>query len=141
MKRIAVFLYLLPAAMGQARQSGTTNPPIAAMIPDGASLYKSHCASCHGEDGRGRGTVAENLALKSVDLTQLSVKNGGEFPLRRLQRMLGGEELVRGHGTRQMPVWGAGLDLGKPGSPESQARIERVIGHLRKMQAKPAAGK
>ena len=72
------------------------------------------------------------------DLTQLSIRNGGEFPSFRLRKMLGGEETVRGHGTRKMPVWGAGLDMGQPGSKQASERVDRVIEHLKTMQARPA---
>jgi mono/diheme cytochrome c family protein len=30
-------------------------------VPSGKQLYREHCASCHGSDGRGGGPVASSL--------------------------------------------------------------------------------
>ncbi len=35
----------------------------------GEALYEQHCASCHGEDGRGTGPAAKGLAHAPADLT------------------------------------------------------------------------
>ncbi len=41
----------------------------ATSIADGAALYPSHCASCHGAEGRGDGPAAKGLELPPADLT------------------------------------------------------------------------
>jgi mono/diheme cytochrome c family protein len=38
-------------------------------IADGAALYPTHCAGCHGPDGKGDGPAAKGLALPPADLT------------------------------------------------------------------------
>ncbi len=72
----------------------------------GRDLYMSYCVSCHGWTGKGDGPAG--LALKSppADLTQLSARNGGEFPTTQVKRYIEGETLIQAHGSRQMPVWG-----------------------------------
>ena len=72
----------------------------------GRDLYMSYCVSCHGWTGKGDGPAG--LALKSppADLTQLSARNGGEFPVTQVKKYIQGEQLVQAHGSRKMPVWG-----------------------------------
>jgi len=51
--------------------------------------------------------MAKSLKVTPPDLTRIVVRNGGNFPLERVQRIISGEELLpAGHGTRPMPVWG-----------------------------------
>lgn len=74
---------------------------------DGAALYQAYCATCHGADGKGVGPMTEWLKIQSPDLTRLSIREGGKFPLTRVQRVISGQEnITAGHGTREMPVWG-----------------------------------
>src|ERR1700733_9006494 len=74
---------------------------------DGAALYKAYCATCHGVDGKGVGPMSEWLKIKTPDLTRITVREGGKFPLARVQKIIAGEEnITAGHGTREMPVWG-----------------------------------
>src|SRR4051812_36420074 len=74
---------------------------------DGAALYHAYCATCHGADGKGVGPMTKWLSITAPDLTRISARNGGKFPLARVQRVVLGEEsTTKGHGTREMPVWG-----------------------------------
>ena len=73
----------------------------------GPALYTAYCAVCHGADGKGRGPMAASLKQALPDLTRVSARNGGKFPLIRIERIVSGEEpLPTGHGTRDMPLWG-----------------------------------
>ena len=40
-----------------------------ASVSEGKTLYKQHCKICHGKDGKGDGTQAENLQVNPSDLT------------------------------------------------------------------------
>jgi hypothetical protein len=40
------------------------------------------------------------------DLTTLSKKNNGVFPVQYVYDMIDGAVIVKGHGTRDMPIWG-----------------------------------
>lgn len=49
-------------------------PP--APAPEGAALYRRHCVTCHGSDGRGQTYVAQSESMPSVaDLTNLPDKS------------------------------------------------------------------
>jgi len=92
-------------AENQLPLSQDATPLIGSM--DGASLYKAYCATCHGVDGKGIGPMTEWLKIKAPDLTRLTTREGGKFPLARVQRIIVGEQNVTaGHGTREMPTWG-----------------------------------
>jgi mono/diheme cytochrome c family protein len=77
------------------------------VIAGGEIEYQSYCAVCHGVDGRGYGIMGKFLTVQPSDLTQLAKKNAGRFPFWQVYRTIDGREEVRGHGTRDMPVWGA----------------------------------
>ena len=46
------------------------------------------------------------LTVRPTDLTQLSKKHQGQFPFWQVYRIIDGREEVKGHGTRDMPIWG-----------------------------------
>lgn len=69
--------------------------------------YENNCVACHGPSGRGDGYFAQYLKLPMSDLTTISQRNGGVFPADRVQRIIDGREDIKGHGPRQMPIWGA----------------------------------
>lgn len=74
---------------------------------EGAPLFQAYCASCHGTDAKGSGPMSEWLKVKTPDLTRISIRAGGTFPLARVQKIIAGDDSVKsGHGTRDMPVWG-----------------------------------
>lgn len=78
--------------------------------PSGAALFREHCASCHGPDGRGGGAASAALDRAPPDLTQISRRNGGTFPRNRVMSIIDG--YTRGtHSGRLMPEFGE-MDLG-----------------------------
>jgi mono/diheme cytochrome c family protein len=93
--------------------------------PNGASIYRSHCASCHGLDGKGDGPVADSLRMRPNDLTSLKQRNSGVFPTARVNRMLDGDDALPVHGSKRMPVWGPGLGA---------ERARALLQHLESMQ-------
>ncbi|MGH7810971.1 MAG: c-type cytochrome [Candidatus Binatia bacterium] len=83
--------------------------PSSALAADGDSgkqMYLRFCSSCHGADGKGKGPVARDLKVKVPDLTLLAKKKKGVYPLDDVMATIDGRRLVRGHGERDMPVWG-----------------------------------
>ena len=72
----------------------------------GKDAFLHHCAVCHGNDGKGKGPIADTLKYLPSDLTQLSKNNNGEFPRQRVYNAIDGRGEVRSHGPRDMPVWG-----------------------------------
>jgi len=107
-------------------------------IPPGgpAFWFRLYCASCHGVDGTGDGSVAPILKTKPADLTVLSKNNGGVFPEQAVHDFIDGTKTVIAHGSREMPVWGYPTML-NPGTqrgifkPElTQEQIDRRISLL-----------
>lgn len=74
----------------------------------GKSEYDAHCAVCHGSTGKGDGVFAGLLKSGTVvpNLTELSTKNNGVFPFKRVYETVDGTVLVKAHGTPDMPIWG-----------------------------------
>lgn len=75
----------------------------------GKQLYDRYCASCHGASADGHGPKSSALAgLLQVDvpeITGLSQKNDGVFPMLEVIHLIDGRTGVRAHGGA-MPVWG-----------------------------------
>ncbi len=80
--------------------------PLAAQdAGEGKALYERHCATCHGLAAKGNGPMAPVLVVQPVDLTRLSAKNGGDFPLVRVVKRIDGRDPLVSHGS-PMPVYG-----------------------------------
>ena len=71
-------LVLLSTGLAVAALIACT-PPVPA--PTGASDFAELCAPCHGPGGKGDGPVAAELTVKPADLTGLSARSGGVFPM------------------------------------------------------------
>lgn len=78
--------------------------------PSGEALYRQYCASCHGTNGKGDGTIAGELKKPPTDLTQLARQAGGQFDEAAVIAVIDGQRLVAAHGPRAMPVWGVVFD-------------------------------
>ncbi|MGE0827527.1 MAG: cytochrome c [Candidatus Binatia bacterium] len=130
---VVVLLWLMPTS-GLAQQEEVARA--------GQPTYAHHCVGCHGLAGKGDGAVANILTLKPADLTQLSKNNGGEFPFWRVYRVIDGrEEAIRGHGSREMPIWGKKLraTAGSGNTVEEsivRGRILELIYYLQSIQEK-----
>lgn len=72
----------------------------------GKREYLNSCAVCHGTDGKGQSQIRDSLKVAPADLSQLSKKNGGVFPMERVYETIDGRLAVKMHGTRDMPIWG-----------------------------------
>jgi mono/diheme cytochrome c family protein len=92
----------------------------------GAALYHTHCASCHGESGRGDGMVGAALRTPPADLTAIAGKNGGIFPDGMIIEFIDGTRDVLAHGPRAMPVWGLVF--------QNRETIRKIVDHLRTLQ-------
>jgi mono/diheme cytochrome c family protein len=67
--------------------------------------YERKCAVCHGLKGKGDGPYAV-VGMSVPDLTTLSKRNKGVFPVQHLNDVIDGTEILAAHGTRNMPIWG-----------------------------------
>jgi mono/diheme cytochrome c family protein len=103
----------------------------------GPNLYKAYCAACHGPSGKGDGPMAASLKTPPSDLTRISAKNGGMFPLVKIRRIISGEEaLPGGHGTRQMPIWGPIFSQVAWDQDLGRVRIDNLARYLESLQGK-----
>lgn len=138
MKKIMMFA--LAAALAPAMSAFGADK-----IDIGKQEYEQSCATCHGLNGKGKGSFAQALELSVSDLTTLAKRNGGVFPVSRVYDVIDGREAVKAHGTREMPIWGRHYSVSAAPrydeyayNPEAAARgrILALIDYLYRLQAK-----
>jgi len=101
----------------------------------GPALYKAYCASCHGIDAKGNGPMTPVLKVLPPDLTKISERHDGMFPLTLIERIIAGDELlIRGHGSRDMPVWGPIFSQVEADRDMGRVRIDNLARYLRDIQ-------
>lgn len=125
---------------GQDKQSKKQSDADTVRLIDsiqGPNLYKAYCAVCHGPNAKGDGPMAMFLKTQPSDLTRISAKNGGTFPLARVRRVISGEEaLPGGHGTRMMPIWGPIFSQVAWDQDLGRVRIDNLARYLETLQGK-----
>jgi mono/diheme cytochrome c family protein len=113
------------------------------LAANGRVTFRATCANCHGNDAKGGGNIAQYLTVRPTDLTLLKRKHDGEFPRHLVQKVIDGTEAVRGHGRREMPIWGdvfrsplAGTAVSGQESGDEQARrkIRELVIFLESIQ-------
>ena len=126
-----VWLLSLPASWARAQESE--------VIAGGELEYQNACAICHGVDARGNGIMSRYLTVKPTNLRQLRLTPGGAFPFWEVYRKIDGQFEIRGHGTRDMPIWGdrfraqAGGDA-KSAQSQAAGRILSLVFYLQYIQ-------
>ena len=103
----------------------------------GQEMYKTYCAVCHGTDGKGNGPAADALKVPPPDLTALAGKNGGKYPASKVSSIIGGEEVLAAHGSKDMPIWGR-LFRSMSGGHDSevQQRVTNLNKYIESLQKK-----
>jgi mono/diheme cytochrome c family protein len=103
----------------------------------GSNLYKAYCAVCHGSAAKGDGPMAKSLKTAPADLTRITSRNNGMYPLAKVRRIISGEEsLASGHGTKEMPVWGPIFSQVAWDQDLGRVRIDNLARYLETIQAK-----
>ena len=103
----------------------------------GKEMFRSYCASCHGENGQGSGPAAPALKAAPSNLSLLSRNNGGKFPAERVMSILRGQATVTAHGNRDMPVWGPVFwHMSQGHEAEVQQRVVNLTEYLESLQQK-----
>ncbi|WP_187430400.1 hypothetical protein ROLI_019690 [Roseobacter fucihabitans] len=74
-------------------------------VTEGEKLYDLHCAACHGAQAEGNGPMAPVLLVQPANLTQLSARADGQFPIYRVIKRIDGRDPLVSHGS-DMPVYG-----------------------------------
>jgi len=112
------------------------------VIEAGKREFQRSCATCHGVDAKGDGPSTNALNVKPADLTLLSKNHGGVFLFWRTYEKISGadEAPIRGHGTREMPIWGERFRLERGDREEYQmgvrGRILSLVYYLQSIQEK-----
>lgn len=103
---------------------------------EGAALFKTLCASCHGADGRGDGPAAGAMHPPPSDLTKSTLN------LAELMRVIDGRRTVRAHGDGSMPVWGREFKEAMAGSGrenrDSLRQVQMLAEYVRSLESNPA---
>jgi mono/diheme cytochrome c family protein len=117
---------------------GTSAMVRAQTLPlDGAKLFSQYCASCHGAKGTGDGPMSAALKAKAPDLTLIARRNGGVFPLDKVQAAIAGDKPTGlSHGTREMPVWGPIFSQDISDRDYGKLRLYNVAKYLEELQKK-----
>ena len=122
------------AAPDEKAKSQQRDPGHLIQSLNGADIYRAHCASCHGVEGRGDGPVAPALNTKLPDLTTISQRSGGVFPVARVRKIIIGDELLLGHGSREMPVWGPIFHQIQQDRDYGEVRLQNITDYLKSIQ-------
>ena len=125
---------------GMRAPAGAQPSPEEEIAAGGKPAFEQNCATCHGADAKGGGVASNLLTVKPSDLTMISKKNDGTFPFWRVYNVIDGREDVKGHGSREMPIWGTEFRAQAGPSPLAQSqvrgRILELVYYLQSIQAK-----
>jgi len=137
--RVTVRLRNLVAFIESIQQAPVSGAgATAGAVPaDGAWLFRTYCAPCHGTAAGGDGVMAGQLRRVPPNLTSFASRNGGVFPAERLRGVINGTG-VASHGDRDMPVWGAVFKRLPVGGADADARIDAIVRFLQEIQERPA---
>jgi len=132
-----VVVSLVAVVVSAAAQAGSLQQkPIRPV--DGAGIFRSNCAACHGLDGRGNGPVAKALRRDLPDLTRLSQRNDGVFPAIHVRNTItfGADNLLPAHGSKEMPIWGPIFHEIEFDHDLGHVRLENITRYLESIQRK-----
>lgn len=93
----------------------------------GEITYSRYCVACHGAGGKGDGPLSHDLRVPVPDVTEMANRNAGKYPYDRVSRIVSTAEIVRGHGTVEMPAWG---DAFKKTKGTEEATVDAAIRNL-----------
>lgn len=114
-------LIVAPAAWGAEKGIDS------AAAAKGQITYVRYCVACHGPAGKADGPLASDLRVPVPDLTSLASRSGGGYPYDRVLRIVKSGEVVRGHGTVDMPAWG---DAFKRTRGTEEATVDAAVRNL-----------
>ena len=125
----AGFVAMPASGVGQGEQSPNYGV-------SGSYTFRTYCATCHGEKGKGDGPLAESLRFHPPDLTQIAKQNGGDYPAAEVRKIVDGRQPVDGRGGPDMPVWGDAFKNSETGFDDEKVdeKIASVVEHLKRLQ-------
>jgi len=134
---VGAVLALSATGYGQDSTKQIKKVPIEYTNPgSGADMFKSYCAACHGNDGKGTGPAASALKKTPADLTLLSKKNNGKFPALIVQNFIKGDASAAAHGSRDMPMWGDVFRSVSAGQSVVDIRVRVLRDYIESIQEK-----
>ncbi|WP_372836717.1 c-type cytochrome [Puniceibacterium confluentis] len=102
MKRLTACLFALTLGFGPAAAQDA-DPAL------GEQLFARYCATCHGASAMGDGPRVNELNPQPPDLTRLTIRHNGVFPVERVVMRIDGRDPLVSHGS-SMPVYGELFD-------------------------------
>jgi mono/diheme cytochrome c family protein len=112
----------------------------------GKKEFLNNCAVCHGVTGKGDGSFVELLKQAPSDLTLISKRNGGVYPLIKVYNLISGVDRIASHGTLEMPIWGERYNqetvqevgpMNTGPSPSVRERILELVFYIGTLQQNP----
>lgn len=96
--------------------------------PSGAELFATYCAICHGDQGRGDGSISAFLKVPAPDLTLMAARRHGPFPQAEAFRTIDGQVDAEFRRQRHMPIWGYEFfDSEQEDHAAHDAAVDRVM--------------
>ena len=111
------------------------------IVRGGHEAFHTYCASCHGTSGAGDGPLAAELRTPPADLTRIAARRGGTFPEHQIHEYIDGRRRIRGHGSRDMPVWGRRFEQSMAGGEQEEqtrGRLLEIVFSLKTIQVEDA---
>jgi mono/diheme cytochrome c family protein len=104
-------------------------------VEEGREWYLSYCTMCHGEDGKGKGVLADSLRQPPLDLTTITLRRG-EFSSELMAKIIAGVEEVPGHSTGDMPAWFETFKESENITSEVvlNEKIDHIVAYLKSIQ-------
>lgn len=140
---IAVLVVMPVPVTARVQEAGTKAATESYPVPDrliesleGAELFRSYCAVCHGKDAKGGGPAASSLKAQPPDLTRVAQRRGGRFSIPEVEKIISGEETVATHGSREMPIWGPIFGQIQRDQNLGKIRIRNLAKYLESLQVK-----
>jgi mono/diheme cytochrome c family protein len=142
-KVLVLILTVLAALVFAARRSGAQENQQERQdaIAFGKVSYRVYCQNCHGTSGKGDGRLAELMKVRPSDLTRISQRNGGTFPVDRMHQIIDGRADVLAHGDREMPVWGQAFLERTGNEADVRTKVHQLTVFLESIQEKGPANK
>jgi mono/diheme cytochrome c family protein len=126
--------------LGIGRMRAESKQKPAVRLPNTASgkeTFLKYCASCHGRDGKGNGPAAFAMRTPPPDLTTLSRRHEGKYPVGYVSAALYFGRRLAAHGSEDMPVWGPRFKTLDPvRDPTGQQHVDDVVAYIQSLQAK-----
>ena len=138
--RVILFCAAFAMALGSCCAQGKSEQKHAASQPNkvlGKETFLKYCASCHGADAKGNGPAAVALRPPPPDLTTLTKRYDGKFPMGYVGALVKFGRSLAAHGSEDMPVWGSRFKTLDPvHDPTGQQHVNDLVAYIESLQVK-----